>query len=102
MTRKRTRESLEQLLCSSCTTCDGRGTLKTAETVCFEITREIIRQVRQFEIKSLTVLAAPDVVELFTDERSADLAELEEFVGLPIRLQGEQVYTREQFDVVLL
>ena len=43
MTRKRTRESLEQLLCSSCTTCDGRGTLKTTETVCFEITREIIR-----------------------------------------------------------
>jgi len=102
MTRKRTRESLEQLLCSPCTTCSGRGTLKTAETVCFEITREIIRQVRQFDIKSLTVLAAPDVVELFTDDRSADLAELEEFVGLPIRLQGEQVYTREQFDVVLL
>ncbi len=102
MTRKRTRESLEQLLCSPCTTCDGRGTTKTAETVCFEITREIIRQVRQFEINSLTVLASPEVVELFNEDRSADLAELEEFVGLPIRLQGEQVYTREQFDVVLL
>jgi len=76
--------------------------LKTAETVCFEIAREIIRQVRQFEIKSLTVLASPEVVELFTEDRSSDLAELEEFVGLPIRLQGEQVYTREQFDVVLL
>jgi len=102
MTRKRTRESLEQVLCSPCTTCGGRGTLKTVETVCFEIIREIIRQVRQFDIKSLTVLAAPDVVELLTDERSSDLAELEEFVGLPIRLQPEQVYTREQFDVVLL
>ena len=102
MTRKRTRESLEQLLCSNCTTCDGRGMIKTAETVCFEISREIIRQVRQFEIKSLTVLASPEVVELFTEDRSSDLAELEEFVGLPIRLQGEQVYTREQFDVVLL
>ena len=102
MTRKRTRESLEQLLCSSCPTCDGRGMVKTAETVCFEIAREIIRQVRQFEIKSLTVLASPEVVELFTEDRSSDLAELEEFVGLPIRLQGEQVYTREQFDVVLL
>ena len=102
MTRKRTRESLEQVLCSPCNTCAGRGALKTVETVCFEITREIIRQVRQFDIKSLTVLAAPEVVELLTDERSADLAELEEFVSLPIRLQAEQVYTREQYDVVLL
>lgn len=102
MTRKRTRESLEQILCSACPTCAGRGTLKTAETVCFEITREIIRQVRQFEIKSLTVLASNEVVDLFTEERSSDLAELEEFVGLPIRMQGEQMYTREQYDVILL
>ncbi len=102
MTRKRTRESLEQVLCSPCPTCSGRGSLKTGETVCFEITREIIRQVRQFEIKSLTVLASTDVVELFTEERSSDLAELEEFVGVPIRMQGEQMYSREQYDVVLL
>jgi len=102
MTRKRTRESLEQVLCSPCTTCNGRGMLKTTETVCFEITREIIRQVRQFDIKSLTVLAALEVIAHFDDERSDDLAELETFVGVPIRLQGEQMYTREQFDVVLL
>lgn len=102
MTRKRTRESLEQVLCSTCTTCAGRGMLKTIETVCFEITREIIRQVRQFDIKSLTVLASLEVITHFTDERSDDLAELESFVGVPIRLQGEQMYMREQFDVVLL
>ena len=102
MTRKRTRESLEQVLCSTCTTCSGRGMLKTTETVCFEITREIIRQVRQFDVKELTVLASVEVVDLFSEERSDDLAELESFVGIPIRLQGEQMYTREQFDVVLL
>ncbi|MBX2824195.1 MAG: ribonuclease G [Gammaproteobacteria bacterium] len=102
MTRKRTRESLEQVLCSPCTTCNGRGMLKTIETVCFEITREIIRQVRQFDIKSLTVLASQEVIVHFSEERSDDLAELESFVGVPIRLQGEQMYTREQFDVVLL
>jgi len=65
MTRKRTRESLEQTLCSECPTCSGRGLLRTAETVCYEISREIIRQVRQFDVKSLTVVAAPDVVEMF-------------------------------------
>jgi len=101
MTRKRTRESLEQVLCDECTLCHGRGMLKTVETVGFEITREIIRQVRQFDIESVTVLAATEMVEWFSEERSDDLAELEDFVGVPIRLQGEQFYIREQYDVVL-
>lgn len=101
MTRKRTRESLEQLLTTECSVCGGRGMTKTLETVVFEITREIIRQVRQFDIESVTVLASTDIVEWFTEERSDDLALLEDFVEVPIRLQGEQLYNREQYDVVL-
>lgn len=101
MTRKRTRESLEQVLCTECGVCNGRGMTKTLETVVFEITREIIRQVRQFDIESVTVLASTDIVEWFTEERSDDLALLEDFVDVPIRLQGEIMYTREQYDVVL-
>jgi len=101
MTRKRTRESLEQVLCGECGVCGGRGMTKTLETVVFEITREIIRQVRQFDIESVTVLASQEIVEWFTEERSDDLAMLEDFVEVPIRLQGEQLYTREQYDVVL-
>lgn len=101
MTRKRTRESLGQVLCDECTVCDGRGMQKTVETVAFEVAREIIRQVRQFDINSVTVLAASEMVDWFTEERSDDLAELEDFVGVPIRLQAEQFYTREHYDVVL-
>jgi len=101
MTRKRTRESLEQVLCAECSVCDGRGMQKTLETVAFEVAREIIRQVRQFDIVSVTVLASSEVVEWFTEERSDDLAELQDFVGVPIRLQAEQFYTREYYDVVL-
>ena len=101
MTRKRTRESLEQVLCSECMVCSGRGMQKTLETVGFEVTREIIRQVRQFDIHSVTVLASEEIVEWFTEERSDDLAELEDFAGVPIRLQAEQYYTREHYDVVL-
>jgi ribonuclease G len=101
MTRKRTRESLEQGLCSECTVCNGRGMLKTIDTVGFEVTREIIRQVRQFDITSVTVLASVELLEWFTEERSDDLAALEDFVGVPIRMQGELSYVREQYDVVL-
>ncbi len=101
MTRKRTRESLEQVLCGECPTCNGRGTLKTVETVGFEIVREVVRQTRQFDIESVTVLASAELVEWFTEERSDDLAELGQFAGVPVRLQAEQYYPREQYDVVL-
>jgi ribonuclease G len=102
MTRKRTRESLEHILCEPCKTCHGSGFFKTAETVCHEIFREILRQHRQFSFKELIVLANQDVVETLLDEESASLAELETFTGKPIRLQSESLYAQDRFDVVLV
>jgi ribonuclease G len=102
ITRKRTRESLEHVLCETCPTCGGRGSVKTAETVCCEIFREILREARQFEAQSLLVVASQDVVDRLHDEESTSVAELEEFIGVPIRFQIETAYTQEQFDVVLL
>jgi ribonuclease G len=102
MTRKRNRESLEHLLCQPCPSCEGRGFVKTAETVCHEIFREILRQHRQFDFQELLVLARPQVIERLLDEDSAGVAELEEVTGKPIRLQSEALYAPEQFDVVLM
>src|SRR6478735_4975169 len=102
MTRKRTVESLERQLCEPCHECGGRGTLKTAETVTYEIFREITRAVRQFEAARLLVIASPKVVARITDEESAAVAELEEFLGKSIRFQADEQYLQEQFDVVLL
>ena len=102
MTRKRTRESLEHLLCQSCPTCEGRGFVKTAETVCYEVFREIVRQARQFECQELMVLAHQDVIERLLDEESSALGELELVTGKPIRLQTETLYTVDQYDVVLM
>ncbi len=102
MTRKRTTESLERQLCEPCPACSGRGSLKTPETVCYEIFREITRAVRQFEAGKLLVLAAPRVVTKILEEESAAVAELEEFIGKTIRFQAEEQYSQEQYDVVLL
>ncbi|MGO8856324.1 MAG: ribonuclease G [Steroidobacteraceae bacterium] len=102
MTRKRTRESLEHLLCQACPTCEGRGFVKTAETVCYEVFREIVRQSRQFECQQLMVLAHQDVIERLLDEESSALGELELVTGKPIRLQTEALYTVDQYDVVLM
>ncbi|MBS0556445.1 MAG: ribonuclease G [Proteobacteria bacterium] len=102
LTRKRTVESLERQLCEPCPGCEGRGSIKTAETVTYEIFREITRAVRQFEARKLLVLAAPKVVARILDEESAAVAELEQFIGKTIRFQPEEHYAQEQYDVVLL
>ena len=102
MTRKRTRESMEHLLCRACPTCEGRGYVKTAETVCYEVFREIVRQSRQFECQQLMVLAHQDVIERLLDEESSALGELELITGKPIRLQTEALYAVDQYDVVLM
>jgi ribonuclease G len=102
MTRKRTRESLAHILCEPCPTCGGRGEVKTARTMCYEILRELLREARQFNAREYRVLAAPSVIDLFLDEESASLAMLSDFIGKPISLQAESGYTQEQFDIVLL
>jgi len=102
MTRKRTRESIGHVMCEPCPTCDGRGMVKTAETVCYEIFRDIIREARQFNVQKYLVLASQEVVDLLLDEESTSVAELEEFIGRPINFQVETLYTQEQFDVVLM
>lgn len=102
MTRKRTRESLEHILCEACPTCQGRGTIKTAETVCYEIFREIIREARLFDTQQFLVLASQEVVDILLDEESGSVAELETFIGKPIKFQVETLYTQEQYDVVLM
>jgi len=102
MTRKRTRESLEHLLCEPCPSCQGRGFVKTAQTVCYEIFREIVRQSRQFASRELLILAHQDVVECLLDEESVAMAELESQVARPIRLQAEALYGVDQYDVVLI
>jgi ribonuclease G len=102
MTRKRTRESLAHQLCQVCTTCDGKGEIKTAQTICYEILREIVREHRQFNPKEFRIVAAPDVIDLFLEEQSTFLAELSEFIGKPILLRAEALFAQEHYDIVLL
>jgi ribonuclease G len=102
MTRKRTRESLGHILCEPCPSCEGRGTVKTVETVCNEIMRDITRSARQFEAKAFLVLAAPSIIARLTDEQPQALAELEEQLRRPIRLQSETQYLQHDYDVVPL
>jgi len=102
MTRKRTRESIAHLLCEPCPTCGGRGEVKTARTVAYEILRELLREARQFNAREFRVLAAPNVIDLFLEEESQSLAMLSDFIDKTISLHPEASYAQEQFDIVLL
>jgi len=102
MTRKRTRESLAHVLCEPCATCTGRGEIKTAQTVCYEILREVVRESKQFSAREFRILASQSVIDLFLDEESQSLAQLGDFIGKPISLQVETLYTQEQYDVILI
>jgi len=100
MTRKRTRESLEHILCETCTTCGGRGTIKTAETICYEIIREIVRGARLFDTQHFLVLASQEVVDIMLEEESSSIAELQESIGKSIKFQVEASYPQEQYDII--
>ena len=102
MTRKRTRESLAHMLCEPCPTCQGRGQVKTARSVCYDILREILREARQFSPKEFRVVAAAAVVEMLLDEESQHLAGLSDFIGKPISLSAEATMSPEQYDIVLM
>ncbi len=100
MTRERTRESLGHILCEPCSVCGGQGVVKTLETTCYEIFRELLREARQFDVGQYLILAAVEVVDRLLEEESNSIAELEAFIGRPIKLQAEPLYAQDQFDVV--
>lgn len=102
MTRKRTRESLEHQLCGECPACKGRGTIKTIETICFEITREVVRVNRAYNADKFVVYASVPVADALLGEESHILAELEAFVGKQIKVHPEHLYHQDKFDVVMM
>lgn len=101
ITRKRTRESLEQLMCEPCPVCDGRGTVKTIQTVCYEILREVLREDRQFKAQGYTIMAAPQVIDLMLDDEASSIADLQEFIDRPISLKADPQFHQAQYDIAL-
>lgn len=102
MTRKRTRESLGHVLCETCPICGGRGEVKTARTVSYEILREIVRLSKQYQdMKEYRILASQTVIDLLLEEESQALELLQTAVGKPILLEVENAYSQEEWDVIL-
>ena len=102
VTRKRTRESLAHILCEPCPACQGKGEVKTARTICYEILRELLREAKQFNPREFRIMASQVVVDMFLEEESQHLAMLGDFIGKPISLQVENMFHQEQYDIILM
>ena len=101
LTRKRSRECLSNLLQEPCPQCHGTGQMKTAETVCYEIFRAVMREYRAYSAEMTTVIAAPTVIDRLIDEESEALADLEAFIHRPIRLQVDGNFSQDRYEVVV-
>jgi len=102
MTRKRTQESLEHIFCSACEQCNGRGYVKTVETVCYEVLREVLRVNRAYDVDRFMVYASPSVAESLLGDESHSLGELILFMSKEVEIHTEPLYGQEQFDVVMM
>jgi ribonuclease G len=101
VTRKRTRDSLSYAMREDCPVCRGRGRVKSAQTVCYQIFREIVRDFRQYQANKYMILASRDVIEYLLDEEASALADVQDFIERPLRLQVDADYQREQYEIVL-
>ena len=97
------RRSLSHILCEPCPACSGKGQVKTSRTICYEILRELLRESRLFaETREFRILASQKVIDLFLEEESQSLAMLSDFIGKPVSMQVETLYSQEQYDIVLM
>ena len=102
MTRKRTQESLNKFMCEPCYTCHGKGMVKTAQTLCYEIFREILHEARIYPSSGFMIVAAPQVIEAIGSDESTGLGELELKIGKPVKTKAEASYHQEMYDIVLM
>jgi ribonuclease G len=99
MTRKRTKESIGRLLCESCFYCEGEGHLKSKQTVCYEILRELERERSDLFGRNIMVMVHPDVAARFYDEERGPLERVEERLHARIMIKGETSLHLEQYEI---
>ena len=100
MTRKRTRDTMVRALCESCPACEGKGFVKSKQTVAYEVMREVEREGVEREISKVLVQAHPDVIDILAIDERETLDHLERRYRKQIFLQAVTEFHQEQFEVV--
>ncbi len=99
MTRKRTRESLMQVLTEPCPTCEGSGMVKSAETVAYEVLREVRRNGALVDNDKIDIEAAPRVADIISKFDRPYLDVLEKRFQKAIAVVPQKSWKPDQFRV---
>jgi ribonuclease G len=99
MTRKRVRESIGRILHEDCPYCDGKGFVKTATTVAYEIFGEIRREAPGYKDPTLVINCNAEVARLLQGEERQELRHLMDRYNKSIQVKAQQNYHREQYDI---
>jgi len=101
MTRKRVRENLGRTLCTTCPYCEGKGFVKSPNTLCYEILRTIKKMARHGSTK-IIITAHPLVAELLSDEEMHGIEEVEKQYGVKVIIRADNNMHQENYEVTSL
>jgi ribonuclease G len=99
MTRKRVRESLGRTLTEPCFYCEGRGTLKSKTTICYEIFREVMRTMQGARNETVGLSVHPKIAEHLKTEEYSVIRQLEESLLINIQVREKDNFHLERFSI---
>ena len=99
MTRKRIRESLGRTLCEPCFYCDGKGYLKSKTTICYEIFRDVEREIRNIRGLIVGINCHPEIYDMLVDEEAPAISRIERLYKKKFSLRSINYFHIEQYEV---
>jgi ribonuclease G len=99
ITRKRTKQALERVLCQPCPYCTGSGMVKSVSTLCYEIQAEARKMAAELDNASITLRVNPEIAKALKTRESALIEELENWTRKSVIIQGDPTLHWEQYDI---
>jgi ribonuclease G len=100
LTRKRVKSSFAKMMSRHCPHCDGMGYIKSSQTICFEIIREILKMVPHLSSKKIIVRAHPEIIEMFKTEEYELIRDIEKSTRRKYILKEDRGLHHENFDIM--
>ena len=101
MTRERSRENICRILTEKCLYCEGRGTIKSKKTICYEIFRDLEREPRPISDNSenISVQVNPEIADVLKEEEQQSIIELEKRISRRIIIISQKEFHVEQYTI---
>ncbi len=99
MTRQRMRPSLESSIYYQCPHCDGRGFVKSRESMGIEMMRLIKNDIIDERVAKLELSVSLDVAEFILNNKRKEIADLEETLSKKIVVKTDASLLGENFNI---